>query len=77
MLEVMFILRQLYKNTKQKVLNNHAKDHPASIENINFITNLDKFTTKFSKIITKDIELSVSIAKPSFYNKKQQTKELF
>lgn len=61
--------RRLYKNAKREILNDYVKDHLASIESINPINKLNKYTAKLTKVVTEGIEFSVLITKPSAYNK--------
>lgn len=68
--KVILLSKSLYKNTKQKILNDYVKNYLTNNENINLVINLNKYIAKLTQVVFKGIKLSVSIGKPSFYNKK-------
>lgn len=64
------VLKKLYKNTNWKVLNTYMQKNSSRIESINSMTNLNNFISKLTKIVLKNIELLILIAKDSQYNKR-------
>lgn len=76
-LKVIIVLKRLHKNIDWKVLNVYIQEGLLSIKNINLITNLNDLTSRLTKIVLKDIKLSVLIAKASSYNKRWWMENLF